>query len=96
MVRVAGAMATATKRVMATNGDNLGNGYGKMADGQATAATTAMGMGTTQRTWPLMLQLDREVQWWRWAMDCVCVFVCVQRPHKIWLDLKKVIASWSL
>ncbi len=51
MVRVARAMATATKRVMATNNDNTGNGYSKEAGGQATAATMAMGMGTAQRTW---------------------------------------------
>jgi hypothetical protein len=31
MARVARAMAMATKRAMATNGDNMGNGYGKEA-----------------------------------------------------------------
>ncbi len=90
-MRVAGVMATATKRAMAINGNNSGNYYGKEAGGQATAATMAMGMGMgmTQRTWPLTLQLDRGVLWWQWAMDCVCVFVCVERPQKIRLDLKK-------
>ncbi len=29
-------------------------------------------------------------------MVCVCVFVCVARPQKIWSDLKKVNATWSL
>jgi hypothetical protein len=28
-------------------------------------------------------------------MVCVCVFVCVERPQKLRLDLKKVNASWS-
>ena len=59
MARVARAMAMATKRAMATDGDNMGNGYGKEASGQATVATMAMGMGTAQRTWPLTLQLER-------------------------------------
>jgi hypothetical protein len=53
------AMATATKRPMATNSDNTGNGYGKEASGQAIVATIAMGMGTGRRTWPLTLQLER-------------------------------------
>jgi hypothetical protein len=48
-----------TKRAMATDGNNTGNGYGKETSGQAIAATMAMGMGTAQRTWPLMLQLER-------------------------------------
>ncbi len=59
MVWVAGAMETAAKRAMATNGDNLGDGYGEEAGGQAMAATMAMGMGTAQRTWPLTLRLER-------------------------------------
>ncbi len=53
------AMATATKRAIATDSDNAGNGYGKEAGRQATVATMAMGMGTGQRTWPLTLQLER-------------------------------------
>ncbi len=55
------AMATATKRAMATYGDNAGNGYGEEASGRATAATMAMGtgMGTVRRTWLLTLQLER-------------------------------------
>jgi hypothetical protein len=53
------AMATATKRAIATNGNNTGNSYGKEASGQATVATMGMGMGTVQRTWLLMLQLER-------------------------------------
>ncbi len=59
MARVARVMAMATKRAMATDGDNTGNGYGKEPSRQATAATMAMGMGKVQRTWPLMLQLER-------------------------------------
>ncbi len=59
MARAARVMATATKRAMATDGDNLGNGYGKETGNQAMAATIAMGMGTAQRTWPLMLRLER-------------------------------------
>jgi hypothetical protein len=56
--RVAGnkkAMAMATKRAMATDGDNTGNCYGKEGGGCSTAATR----GTTQRTWPLALRLER-------------------------------------
>ncbi len=59
MARVARAMAMATKRAMATNGNNTGNGYGKEASGQAMVATMAMGRGTVQRTLPLMLRLER-------------------------------------
>jgi hypothetical protein len=46
MMRVARAMAMVTKRAMATDGDNTGNGDGKEGGKQATAATMAMGMGT--------------------------------------------------
>jgi hypothetical protein len=59
MARAARAMAMARKRAMATDSDNSGNGYGKEAGRQAIAATIAMGMGTAQRTWSLMLQLER-------------------------------------
>jgi hypothetical protein len=59
MVRVPRAMAMVTKRAMATDGNNTGNGYGEEASRQATAATMAMGMETALRTWPLMLQLER-------------------------------------
>jgi hypothetical protein len=44
-------MAMATKRVMTTNGDNTGNGYGKEDGGHSRAAT----MGTAQRTHPLLI-----------------------------------------
>jgi hypothetical protein len=47
---------TATKRVMATDGDNTGNGYGEEGGGRSTAAAT---MGTAQRTHPLALRLER-------------------------------------
>jgi hypothetical protein len=47
------AMAMATKRAMANNGDNTGNGYGEEGGRRLTV------MGTVQRTWPLMLQLER-------------------------------------
>jgi hypothetical protein len=55
MVTNGNTMSTATKRAMPTNGNNTGNGYGEEAGGQTPAATLAMGMGTAQRTWPLML-----------------------------------------
>jgi hypothetical protein len=45
----------ATKRAMATNGNNMGNGYGKEGGGRSTSGT----MGTAQRTRPLALQLER-------------------------------------
>ncbi len=48
-------MAQATKRAMATNGDNMGNGYGKEGGRHSTAAM----MGMVQRTWPLALRLER-------------------------------------
>ncbi len=54
-------MSTVTKRAMATDGNNTGNGYGEEAGRQATAATMTMGMGTAQRTWLLVLQLERGV-----------------------------------
>jgi hypothetical protein len=44
---------------MATNSNNMGNGYGKEGDRRLTAATMAMGMGMVQRTWLLALQLER-------------------------------------
>jgi hypothetical protein len=49
--RAARVMATATKRVMATGGDNTVNGYGKEGGGRSTAAT----MGMARRTHPLAL-----------------------------------------
>jgi hypothetical protein len=55
MARAARAMVTATKRVMATDGDNTGNGYGEEGDGRSTAAT----IGTARRTGPLALRLER-------------------------------------
>jgi hypothetical protein len=55
MARAARAMAMATKRAMATNDDNTGNGYGEEDDGHLMAAT----MGMARRTQPLMLQLAR-------------------------------------
>ncbi len=53
------AMATATKRALATNHNNMGNGYSKEGGGPLMAVVMAMGMGTAQRTWPLVLQLER-------------------------------------
>jgi hypothetical protein len=44
------AMPTVTKREMATNGDKMGNDYGKEGGGGATVATMAMGTGMAQRT----------------------------------------------
>jgi hypothetical protein len=55
MARAARAMAMATKRVMATNGNNIDNGYSKEGGGRLMAAT----MGTAQRTHPLALRLER-------------------------------------
>ncbi len=45
------AMVMATTRAMVTNGNNMGNGYGKEGGGRLMAAT----MGTVQRTRPLAL-----------------------------------------
>jgi hypothetical protein len=55
MARGARAMATATKRGMATNGDNTGNGHGKECGRGSTAAV----MGWHKRTQPLALHLER-------------------------------------
>jgi hypothetical protein len=49
------AMPKATKRVMATDGDSTGNGYGKEGGGHSTMVM----MGMAQRTHPLALQLER-------------------------------------
>ncbi len=62
-------MSTATKRAMANNGDNRGNGYGDEAGMQAMAATMAMRMGTAQRTWLLTPLSGSNGPWF------VCVFV---------------------
>ncbi len=51
MVRAARAMATATKRAMATDGNNMGNGYGKEGDRRSMAEM----MGMARKTRPLML-----------------------------------------
>ncbi len=67
------AMAMATKRGMVTNGDNMGNGYGKEGGRHSMAAM----MGMVRRARPLALQLERGGCWWQWAMVCVCVLVCV-------------------
>jgi hypothetical protein len=55
MARAARAMAMATKRVMATNGNNTGNGYGKEGGRHLMLAM----MGMVQRTYPLALRLKR-------------------------------------
>jgi hypothetical protein len=52
-------MAMVTKKVMAKDGNTTDNGYSKEGGGHWRAATMAMGMGTAQRTRPLMLQLER-------------------------------------
>ncbi len=59
IARAAGAMAMATKRAMATDNNNTGNGYGKEGGRHLMAATILMGMVMVQRTWPLMLRLER-------------------------------------
>jgi hypothetical protein len=42
MARASRVMATAMKRVMATKGDNTGNGYGEEGGGHSLAATMGM------------------------------------------------------
>ncbi len=54
-MRAARAMAMATKRAMATNGNNTVIGYSKEDDGHLTAATRGM----VRRTRPLVLRLER-------------------------------------
>jgi hypothetical protein len=57
--RVARVMGTATRVVGNKEGNgnigNMGHGYGNKGCGQATMTTMVMGMGTAQRTRPLML-----------------------------------------
>jgi hypothetical protein len=55
MARAARVMAMAMKRAMATDGNNTDIGYCKEGDGRSTAATR----GTAQRTWSLVLRLER-------------------------------------
>ena len=52
-------MAMMTKRAMATNCNNTGNGDNKEGGEQATAATMVMGRVTAQRTWPPTQCLER-------------------------------------
>jgi hypothetical protein len=59
IVRAARAMAMATKRAMATDNNNTGNGYGKEGGRRLMVATILMGMMMVQRTWPLALRLER-------------------------------------
>ncbi len=59
MTRVARAMGLATKRVMATNGNSMGDGYGEEGCGHLMVATIVMGMGTAQWTWLFVLRLER-------------------------------------
>jgi hypothetical protein len=47
------------KRALATNGDNTGNGYSK----EGGRHSTAMTIGTAQRTWLLTLLLERGGGW---------------------------------
>ena len=70
-------MSTATKRAMANNGDNRGNGYGDEAGMQAMAATMAMRMGTAQRTWLLMLFTTGERGMMVVMGHGLCVSFCV-------------------
>jgi hypothetical protein len=55
MTRAARAMVTATKRAMATDGNHMGNRFGKEGGRHSTAVT----MGMAQRTRQLGLQLGR-------------------------------------
>jgi hypothetical protein len=66
------AMATATKRVMATDGDSTGNGYGKEGGGRLTAVT----MGTAQRTHLLATTGERGMMVATGHGLCVCFGVC--------------------
>jgi hypothetical protein len=73
MARAARAMETATKRVMATNRDNTGNGYGEEGDGRLLAATirtaqrdTSAGATTGERG--MMVATGHGL--------CVCFGVC--------------------
>ncbi len=66
-------MATATKRVMATNGDNTGNGYGKEGGGRLLAAM----MGMAQRDTPTGATTgERGMMVVMGHGLCVCFGVC--------------------
>jgi hypothetical protein len=63
---------------MATDSNNMGNRYGKEGDGQATAATMAMGMGNTvtcATTGEMGMMVTMGCGF------CVC-FLCMWRDHK--------------
>jgi hypothetical protein len=64
----------ATKRAMATNGTNTGNGYSEQSGRHLTAAT----MGTAQRTRPLALGTtgERGMMVAMGHVLCVCFGVC--------------------
>ncbi len=63
----------ATKRVMATNRDNTGNGYGEEGGGRLTAAT----MGTAQRDTPAGATTgERGMMVATGHGLCVCFGVC--------------------
>ncbi len=103
MVRAARAMGMATKRAMAraramvmASKRALTTAARAMAMAMKRARAKMMGMEMAQRTWPLVLQLEWGGWWWWWARVCVCLFVCVERPRKIRLNLKNINASWSI
>jgi hypothetical protein len=65
---------------MATDGGNMGNGYGEEGGGRATASTMEMGMGTARKAAARATTRERGVMV---AMGHgLCVFVCVWRDHK--------------
>jgi hypothetical protein len=86
-------MATATKRAMATDGDNTSNGYRKESGGHLTAET----MGMAQRTRPAAHATTGE-RGMMVAMGpglCVCFGVCGETT-KNKEESKIVMVPWSL
>jgi hypothetical protein len=86
------AMAMATKRPMATDGDNTGNGYGKEASGQAMVAGDGDGakdMATHATTGErgMMVAMGHGL----YVSFCVCG---VTTKNKV--GPKKVMVPWSI
>jgi hypothetical protein len=84
-------MATATKRVMVTNGDNTGNEYGKEGGGRSLAATMGMARrdtpaGTTTGERGMMVAMGHGL--------CVCFGVCGEATKN--KEESKIVNVWYL
>ncbi len=72
MARAARVMATATKMAMATDGNNTGNCYGKEGGNNGDSTKDKAARATIGERRVIV----------QWAMVCVYLLVCVERPQK--------------